>query len=202
MREIRDHRLCQHRETIETSVGYGSGLALLCMDCGDLNTFVPWGPATITPAVEIEIRAAELASDWGQWFEVEQSVHRIPASTEEHAIYLAHCIRTHSEEAMTDEDLRAAKALCEAATRGPWQWREEYGSVALHSLTVGPFQSVAMAESCGTQNSSIMVDDPDAAFIADARTLVPQLIAEVERLREALDARERTIRQLWESTNA
>lgn len=56
-------RRCRHPNTIETSVGYCSGLALLCMDCGNLNTFVSWGPAPITPAVALEIHAAELADN-------------------------------------------------------------------------------------------------------------------------------------------
>jgi hypothetical protein len=94
---------------------------------------------------------------------------------------------------MTDEELRAAKALCDAATRGPWQWCEEYGSVALRSLTVGPYQSVAIAEPCGTQNSSVLLDDADAQFIAASRSLVPRLIAEVERLRADVDARTPTV---------
>jgi hypothetical protein len=86
---------CRHHNTIETSVGYCSGRALLCLDCGGLNTFVPWGPAAITPEVEIEIRAAELVAD-------ESWPHGLDcgwcAEKQGDAYYLAHCIRTHSEE--------------------------------------------------------------------------------------------------------
>lgn len=75
---------------------------------------------------------------------------------------------------MTKLDLSAAKALCEKASGGEWHvqphshWRTGVEVYAVHS------KSMQLAE-CGTGAD-------DAAFIAAARTLVPQLIAEVERL--------------------
>lgn len=79
---------------------------------------------------------------------------------------------------MTDEQLAAIRARCEAATEGPWTVRQ-YGSPTLGGGefisgygVVGPFQR-------GEQFDS----RADAAFIAHARTDIPALLAEVERLR-------------------
>ena len=69
---------------------------------------------------------------------------------------------------MTDDELAAAKALCDAATPGPWE------DVA--GMLRSPDASVVLRFD-GYES------EEDAAFIAASRTLVPQLIAEVERLR-------------------
>jgi len=82
---------------------------------------------------------------------------------------------------MTPADLAKLKALCDAASPSPWiiiprekaqsQWivgDAEGGSIA-DCEPVGPWISRQEA-------------DANAAFIAAARTAVPQLFAEVERL--------------------
>ena len=84
---------------------------------------------------------------------------------------------------MSTDDL---KKLCDAATEGPWftHTREASGEAEIWSvehpkgyddLIAGSFKSKAHAQ--GIDN---------AIFIAAARTALPELIAEVERLREAM----------------
>ncbi|HVY79845.1 MAG TPA: hypothetical protein VG994_02595 [Steroidobacteraceae bacterium] len=73
---------------------------------------------------------------------------------------------------MTPDELRAAKALCEKATDGPW-------GVNVHLEVSNGHRVVAM-------QTSHHKNKADAAFIAASRQLVPQLIAEVERLQAEL----------------
>lgn len=70
---------------------------------------------------------------------------------------------------MTHDELQAIKARAAAATPGPWSVNNTDPDVVLDSD--GRF--VGRAD-----------EDADAEFIAHARTDVPALIAEVERLRE------------------
>lgn len=71
-------------------------------------------------------------------------------------------------------DREAIKARCEAADDGPW--------------TAHPFHEVwsasnrLLVEDCYT--------DDNASFIAHARTDIPELVAEVERLWEEVDRRD------------
>lgn len=83
---------------------------------------------------------------------------------------------------MTSEELAAIKARAEAATPGPWKRSdEESGDYYV------PGWYVEVPVSTGSQWIASSIDDqPDAAFIAHARTDVPALIAEVEILRRAL----------------
>lgn len=72
---------------------------------------------------------------------------------------------------MTDDELEAAKALCDASTSGPWR----NGFDPCH---------FDLPEVTDDQTFSYYVTNAeDAAFIAASRTLIPQLIAEIERLR-------------------
>lgn len=83
---------------------------------------------------------------------------------------------------MTDADLDEWQQLADAATAGPWD---------SNSFDGDPIESVwTVSHAIATAN----IDAPkfdfhapqarhDAAFIAVARTAVPQLIAEVRRLR-------------------
>lgn len=89
---------------------------------------------------------------------------------------------SNEDPVLTQSELDAIASREQAATKGPWQWREDYGSVSLHSLTAGPFQCIASADPCGHENSSISVDKADADFIEHARMDVPKLLAEVRRL--------------------
>ncbi len=84
-------------------------------------------------------------------------------------------------------DLEAVKARCEAAKPGPWKWETKYvapdpdpgdGDRDLH----GPSGPVAYYS-----QSAMWCEDADAEFIAAARSDVPALVAEVERLRTEVD---------------
>lgn len=90
---------------------------------------------------------------------------------------------------MSDIVDRARQAL-EGVTEGPWQWERNtltggqgaYGDV----LAPGPVECMSH---CYGGSSVIESDnpEPDRQFIAAARTLVPELADEVERLRAQLD---------------
>lgn len=69
---------------------------------------------------------------------------------------------------MTELDLTAIKARAEAATEGPWHIIGGNEYVTGIGVGIGPDDGVTQA---------------DAEFIANARTDVPALVAEVERLR-------------------
>lgn len=74
---------------------------------------------------------------------------------------------------MTDEDLQAIRMRAEAATPGPWVKDND------SPIVRGP--EMILYDEGGHS-------DPDADFIAAARTDVPALLAEVDRLRAALGA--------------
>lgn len=77
-------------------------------------------------------------------------------------------------------DLDAIKTRAEAATKGPWAYDGSYVE------TVAPFdlhRFDAMSETV----ARIDLLDEDGEFIAAARTDIPALIAEVERLRGIVD---------------
>lgn len=95
---------------------------------------------------------------------------------------------------MTDvvDELARIRALAEGATEGPWYWRNT-GDPYL----MGKWSQVVMAfERMGMQGAQPSFRDehgflvpagrvnlnaiPDAAFIADARTTVPRLVAALE----------------------
>jgi len=84
-------------------------------------------------------------------------------------------------------DLDAVRALCEAVTPGPWTatFEDHDGDPSPSGSIVSPPMTGRGFELDGCLE--ILADDvkrADATFIAASRTLVPQLIAEVERLRE------------------
>ncbi len=68
------------------------------------------------------------------------------------------------------DDIDSLERLARAATPGPWKWTESYGSVSLdrdvpnHDHTLG--DHVLFAEPCGDCNSSVLVEDADAAYLA------------------------------------
>jgi hypothetical protein len=72
-------------------------------------------------------------------------------------------------EAMSEEEIAAARALCDAATPGPWD------TDTAPFIVTNRDYDVANAES-----------PVDATFIAVARTLVPRLLVEVARLKSDL----------------
>ena len=74
---------------------------------------------------------------------------------------------------MTDADLKAAAELADKATPGPWEHR---GDEITATHPDGSGWSVGHT-----------LDSEDAAFIAASRTLIPQLLAEVDRLTKERD---------------
>ena len=82
---------------------------------------------------------------------------------------------------MTDEQLAAIRARCDAATPGPWVARLVYNAVY-----------GAEAEGVRSEPDGTMICGPgfphpgaeDAEFIAAARADVPALLEEISRLRE------------------
>ena len=66
-------------------------------------------------------------------------------------------------------DLEAIKARAEAATSGPWE-----------------YQGIGEIVARGILLTTDLADDADAEFIAHARTDVPLLASEIERLRARL----------------
>lgn len=85
---------------------------------------------------------------------------------------------------MTEEELKVIEARADAATEGPWTWRDgsdPYCDLGILAGASGEVCNFGCAEQYypteGTEPSPA-----DAAFIASARTDVPALIAEVRRL--------------------
>jgi len=91
---------------------------------------------------------------------------------------------------MTELDLDAIRARAEAATDGPW---ERYGDGSHEVYCAANFEDTAYEPPDVTYGS----DRPaDAEFIAHARTDVPALIAEVERLRKEREGLVAVVSQL------
>jgi hypothetical protein len=82
---------------------------------------------------------------------------------------------------MTDAEIAAAYALVNATTPGPWRNGHDPSHFDAPEVTDGSTFAYYVANA------------GDAAFIAASRTLVPQLIAEVEQLRAVVDARTPTV---------
>ena len=87
---------------------------------------------------------------------------------------------------ITDDEIKAARALCEAATPGPWTARfDEY----VIGDNVSARVSIRNDDGAWVDSERTIVNESmrgDAAFIAASRTLVPRLLDEVERLKAAL----------------
>lgn len=77
---------------------------------------------------------------------------------------------------MTPERLAEIRARAEAATEGPWTWASRM-TVDTDAWAVFDPQDRPLASNHDGWS-------PDAIFIAHARTDIPALLAEVERLRE------------------
>lgn len=85
----------------------------------------------------------------------------------------------------TPDQLAEWRRLADEATEGPWE------AYSLPAVPPGQWQMVGVGQVDNEMGHRIeaMFDD-DAAFIAAARTAVPVLLDEVERLREALATQE------------
>ena len=95
---------------------------------------------------------------------------------------------------MIEEELSELEELCNAATPGPWEWIEDdEGDWELVSGT--PEQIMQQQEEAvvyvdlmpALRRDVVKALEEDRAFIAEARTAVPALIAKVRRLQSALD---------------
>jgi hypothetical protein len=100
----------------------------------------------------------------------------------------------------TPLDLDAIRARAEAATPGPWLHGDEYepGNLYEHEVLMSEDLPVIEMDS-DVQGSA------NAAFVAHARTDVPDLLAEIERLRAEADERDAylgTVVDEVETTNA
>jgi hypothetical protein len=87
---------------------------------------------------------------------------------------------------MTDDDLDPLAELVRAATPGPWRWWTSCSFRRLSSDATGKAGDVLHGVIHHDGVADVACSDEDAAFIAAARAAVPELIAEVRRLREAL----------------
>ena len=80
----------------------------------------------------------------------------------------------------TAEELAEWRAKADAATEGPWEWRrDEPASLVCEHRISGFRVRVLKAPAWGPTMA-------DAEFIATARSAVPRLLDEVERLRETV----------------
>ena len=82
---------------------------------------------------------------------------------------------------LSDERIAEIRERCDKATPGPWSVDEESGDVWVPSI----WRSVAIIEDL---DLPLVNPAADRAFIAAARTDMPDLLAEVERLRRLEEA--------------
>lgn len=86
---------------------------------------------------------------------------------------------------LSDERIAEMRERCDKATPGPWSVDEESGDVWVPSI----WRSVAIIEDL---DLPLVNPAADRAFIAAARQDVPDLLAEVERLRARVAEHEST----------
>ena len=87
---------------------------------------------------------------------------------------------------MTPERIEALRALCEAATPGPWTVQKGESPCACPGDGIMA-HGMVVATVWDEDGDPLSCDsEPDATFIAAARTVVPVLLGEVERLQEEL----------------
>lgn len=77
-----------------------------------------------------------------------------------------------------------AKAALEGVTEGPWETRSDYMELTRVVHSGEAEFALFLCCDCGVEAGA--GEGRDAEFIAAARTLVPELVAEVERLRQQL----------------
>ena len=90
---------------------------------------------------------------------------------------------------MTPEQIAAIKARAEAATKGPWTspWDLPDDATEDQIYIAGPRGEMVVG-TMWYDGQHFACAEQDAAFICHARSDVPALVAEVERLRKALEA--------------
>lgn len=77
---------------------------------------------------------------------------------------------------LTDDRKTELRALCDAATPGPWEWSHLLNP---NGLLSGDCEVIAILPE---HTCSLEMLEADAAFIAASRTAVPEILDEVERL--------------------
>ena len=144
-----------------------------------------------------------------------------PRSQDDHrdaveACHPARLARPERRPAMTPEEIAALRALAEAATPGPWYWRNTGDAYLFgtRSKVVMAFRRMGMNSAQPVfrdHTTNLLIDAgkaninalPDAAFIAAARTAVPALLDALEVAeRENVELRERikTKADEWDET--
>lgn len=83
---------------------------------------------------------------------------------------------------ITDDEIKSARALCDAATPGPW--KHVRGPAARDVLYDANGRELLFTSNEYYARADL--EENDAAFIAAARTLVPRLLDEVEQARREL----------------
>lgn len=86
---------------------------------------------------------------------------------------------------LTDDEIKAARELEQAATPGPWETADRHRTVGIFVWRRGEDQPGGTPGSGYVRVARNVASAPDAAFIAAARTLVPRLLAEVTERRAA-----------------
>lgn len=89
---------------------------------------------------------------------------------------------------MKTEQLEAIRIRADKASKGPWEWDEDYLTFRKH----GMLEPVIWAG----RHGNIIMEEADADFIANAREDIPALLAEVERLRKINEEYERALSQI------
>lgn len=84
--------------------------------------------------------------------------------------------------------LAEAQAVCDAATPGPWTAQMgEFGDTRLHGLVASDGADIVSIDDSGCyyagETGGLSMKGADAAFIALARTALPEALAELRRLR-------------------
>lgn len=100
---------------------------------------------------------------------------------------------------MTDSDIKAGLALCEAATAGPWEV-ERRDEDAQYVANMGQRVIMKRDRDGFWLEQTGPVAPGDAAFIAAARTLLPEALRALQVERECLEARNAQIPGLVEKS--
>lgn len=84
--------------------------------------------------------------------------------------------------------LSEIKALCEGATPGEWVWNPHDSRGCSDYMYSNSNEKLRYEEIITTDAGFYGPSKPDRDFIAASRTLVPELVAWVERARECLES--------------
>ncbi len=116
-----------------------------------------------------------------------------PPATNDYVFLSSPELATFKEkhEPLTDDDLREIRERCDLASAGRWIARRENPDFLVIGAPVcymDEDQDVVVGQplDCGPTNDPL----DDAQFIAHARTDVPRLLTEIERLRKELAERD------------